>query len=200
MARHDRAGDRAKTGATYLSLIVACLIALVPLVVIVMASFKTGTEFNQGQVLTPPKDWLNFDNFRRAFFEGQMLTAFVNTTFILVLSVTGTVLIGSMAAYAIDRFTFRGRGLILFLFLLAAIVPAVTAQVATFQIIKDSGCSTRAGRRSRSSSAPTSCRSTSSSSSCAASRGRSTRRRSWKAPRTSGSIARSSCRCWSRPS
>ena len=51
MARHDRAGDRAKTGATYLSLIVACLIALVPLVVIVMASFKTGTEFNQGQVL-----------------------------------------------------------------------------------------------------------------------------------------------------
>ena len=68
-----------------------------------------------------------------------MLTAFINTTFILVVSVSGTVIIGSMAAYAIDRFDFRGRGLILFLFLLAAIVPAVTAQVATFQIIKGLG-------------------------------------------------------------
>lgn len=134
-----RIGDRLKTGLTYASLIVACLVALFPLVVIVMAAFKTGTEFNQGHVLAPPNDWLNLDNFRRAFFEGKMATAFVNTTFILVVAVTGTVLIGSMAAYAIDRFEFRGRRLILFLFLLAAIVPAVTAQVATFQIIKGLG-------------------------------------------------------------
>jgi raffinose/stachyose/melibiose transport system permease protein len=139
MPGNVRLSDLAKTGVTYLSLSVACLIALVPLIVILMASFKTGTEFNSGHVLTPPNDWFNLENFRRAFVEGQMLTAFVNTTFILVVSVTGTVLIGSMAAYAIDRFEFRGRGLILFLFLLAAIVPAVTAQVATFQIVKGLG-------------------------------------------------------------
>jgi multiple sugar transport system permease protein len=139
MRRRRSTGAVLKTGSTYLSLIVACLIAIVPLVVILMAAFKTGPEFNTGHVLDLPRDWTNLDNFRRAFFEGHMLTAFINTTFILVVSVSGTVIIGSMAAYAIDRFDFRGRGLILFLFLLAAIVPAVTAQVATFQIVKGLG-------------------------------------------------------------
>jgi ABC-type glycerol-3-phosphate transport system permease component len=132
-------GDVIKTALTYLSLFVACMIAVVPLVVIVMASLKTGPEFNAGHVLDAPRDWLNFDNFRTAFVDGHMLMAFANTTFILFVSVTGTILIGSMAAYAIDRFEFRGRRLVLFLFLFAAIVPAVTAQVATFQIVKGLG-------------------------------------------------------------
>jgi ABC-type glycerol-3-phosphate transport system permease component len=138
--RHRGApGDVIKTALTYVSLFIACLIAVVPLVVIVMASLKTGPEFNAGHVLDAPRDWLNFDNFRTAFVDGHMLMAFANTTFILFVSVTGTILIGSMAAYAIDRFEFRGRRLVLFLFLFAAIVPAVTAQVATFQIVKGLG-------------------------------------------------------------
>jgi ABC-type glycerol-3-phosphate transport system permease component len=44
-----------------------------------------------------------------------------------------------MAAYAIDRFRFPGRRMIVFLFLLAALVPAVTTQVATFQVVNDLG-------------------------------------------------------------
>jgi multiple sugar transport system permease protein len=40
-----------------------------------------------------------------------------------------------MAAYAIDRFQFKGRKMLIFLFLLAAVVPSVTQQVATFQVI-----------------------------------------------------------------
>ena len=111
----------------------------VPLVVIVMASLKTSTEFNGGPVLAPPGNWLNIDNFVTAFVRGKMLTAFINTTFILIVSVIGTVIIGSMAAYAIDRFDFRGRRVVIFLFLLAAIVPGVTAQVATFQIVNQLG-------------------------------------------------------------
>ena len=139
MPRQRSTGDMIKTGLTYGTLLFACFIALLPLVVIVMASLKTNVEFNSGQVLDPPHNWLNFDNFRRAFIEGKMLAAFANTTFILFVSVLGTVIIGSMAAYAIDRFEFRGRRIVLFLFLFAAIVPAVTAQVATFQIVKGLG-------------------------------------------------------------
>ena len=47
----------------------------------------------------------------------------------------GTIIIGTMAAYAIDRFKFRGRSTVVFLFLLAAIVPSVTQNVGTFQVI-----------------------------------------------------------------
>jgi multiple sugar transport system permease protein len=44
-----------------------------------------------------------------------------------------------MAAYAIERFAFRGKRLVLFAFLLATLVPSVTTQVATFQVISTLG-------------------------------------------------------------
>jgi multiple sugar transport system permease protein len=68
-----------------------------------------------------------------------MLAAFGNTALILVVAIGGTVLIGSMTAYAIDRFRFRFRKLVLALFLVAALVPGVTTQVATFQIVNSLG-------------------------------------------------------------
>jgi ABC-type glycerol-3-phosphate transport system permease component len=123
----------------YGSLITASLIAIVPIFVIVMASLKTTPEFLAATPLAPPGNWLNFDNYLTAFNQGGMLQAFANTTFILVLSVAGSVLIGSMAAFAISRFEFRLKRVIVFLFLLAALVPPITAQVATFVLIVDLG-------------------------------------------------------------
>ena len=64
-----------------------------------------------------PRHWLNFDNYATAFTDGHLLTAFGNTAFILLFSITGTVIIGSMTAYAIDRYVFRGRKLVMGLFL-----------------------------------------------------------------------------------
>ncbi|MDX3312165.1 carbohydrate ABC transporter permease [Streptomyces sp. NPDC054884] len=124
----------------YLSLIAATLVVLLPLGVVVLMSLKTENETAAGSgALTFPDDPLNFDNYVTAFQDGGMLTAFGNTAFILLVSVGGTVLIGSMTAYAIDRFTFRFRKLVIALFLVAALVPGVTTQVATFQIVHSLG-------------------------------------------------------------
>jgi len=82
-----------------------------------------------------PGSFLNFANFNTAWNAGHMLTGFENTVVLLLVSVSGTIVIGTMAAYAIDRFQFRGRRTVLFLFLLAAIVPSVTQNVGTFQIM-----------------------------------------------------------------
>ncbi len=119
----------------YASLLLAASVALLPLIVVFMAGFKTRAEFRDGGPLGVPVDWLNLDNFVTAFTRGGMAMGLLNTTFILVVSVAGSILIGSMAAFAISRFDFRGRRLVVFLFLLATLVPAVTAQVATFQLI-----------------------------------------------------------------
>ncbi|RII95332.1 carbohydrate ABC transporter permease [Clavibacter michiganensis] len=119
----------------YGSLIVACLFALVPIMTILMLAFKTSAEYRSTGPLDPPSNWLNFDNFVIAFSQGGMVLGFINTGIILVVSIFGTVIIGTMAAYAIDRFRFRGRRMITALFLLATLVPAVTTQVATFQVI-----------------------------------------------------------------
>jgi multiple sugar transport system permease protein len=78
---------------------------------------------------------LNYHNYATAFTQGRLLLALANTAFILVCSVTGTVIIGSMTAYALDRFSFRFKRVVVALFLLATLVPSVTTQVATFQVV-----------------------------------------------------------------
>lgn len=120
---------------TYGSLGLACLVALLPLVVLMMASLKTSNEFATQGVLDPPGDWLNFSNFAAFFVEGNVVQGFLNTSFILVISVIGTVIIGSMTAFALDRFEFRLKRTVVLLFLFAALVPTVTAQVTTFQLV-----------------------------------------------------------------
>ncbi|GAA3786703.1 carbohydrate ABC transporter permease [Streptomyces phyllanthi] len=124
----------------YLSLIGAAAVVLLPLGVVFLISLKSSKEMaNDGGALSLPDDLLNLGNYMTAFQDGRMLSAFANTAVILLVAIAGTVLIGSMTAYAIDRFTFRFRKLVVALFLVAALVPGVTTQVATFQIVNSFG-------------------------------------------------------------
>ncbi|KUN80519.1 sugar ABC transporter permease [Streptomyces bungoensis] len=130
----------AGTVLAYVSLVAASLVVLVPLLVILLTSLKTSREMADGSgALTLPHDWLNLSNYATAFTDGHMLTALGNTAFILLFSITGTVLIGSMTAYAIDRFEFRLKKPVMALFLVATLVPGVTTQVATFQVVNSFG-------------------------------------------------------------
>ncbi|MDQ1049326.1 carbohydrate ABC transporter permease [Streptomyces sp. V4I2] len=124
----------------YLSLIAATILVLLPLGVVLLTSLKSSKELAGGSgALSLPDSLFNVDNYVTAFQDGRMLTAFTNTAIILVVAIGGTVLIGSMTAYAIDRFTFRFKKLVVALFLVAALVPGVTTQVATFQIVNSFG-------------------------------------------------------------
>ena len=126
------------TTAKYLSLVIGALVALVPLLVVAITSLKSAKDYATSGPLDLPRA-LTFSNFTTAFTTAGMGTAFLNTTFILVVSVTGTIIIGSMTAYAIDRFEFRLKRLVVALFLLATLVPGVTTQVATFQVVDGLG-------------------------------------------------------------
>lgn len=121
--------------AKYFTLIMAALFTFVPLIVVVLASFKTPQEYATTGPFVPPGNWFNFANYATAFTQGGMVLGFFNTIVIMGVSLVITILMGTMAAYAIDRFEFRGRGLVMALFLIATLVPSVTTQVATFQII-----------------------------------------------------------------
>ncbi|MFF1325967.1 carbohydrate ABC transporter permease [Streptomyces chartreusis] len=124
----------------YVSLIVATVVVLLPPAAVVLTSLKSEREMANGSgALALPDDLLNFSNYATAFQDGRMLAAFADTAVILLLAVGGTVLIGSMTAYAIDRFTFRFKKPVVALFLVAALVPGVTTQVATFQIVNSLG-------------------------------------------------------------
>lgn len=124
----------------YLSLVLASVAVVLPLLAVLLTSLRTSEEATAGRnPLAAPADWFNLGNFAIAFTDGQMARALWNTTFILVFALIGTVLIGSMTAYAVDRFHFRAKKLVMALFLVATLVPSVTTQVATYEVVSALG-------------------------------------------------------------
>ncbi|MEX1029750.1 MAG: carbohydrate ABC transporter permease [Paenibacillaceae bacterium] len=123
----------------YLTLIVGVLAALVPITVVLFTSLKTPDENAHTSALVAPDNWLNFVNYKRAIVEGHMLTGFINTLIILVISLAGAILFATMISYILDRFNFRGKKLMLNMFVLAVLMPGVIMQVSIFQIINHLG-------------------------------------------------------------
>ena len=125
--------------AKYASLVVGSLVVSIPLIALFIAALKTPEEMARTAPFDPPSNWFNFDNFLMAFEKANMLQGLINTSIILFFSLIGTILLGTVTAYILDRFDFTGRKLVMWAFLAAALVPGVTTQVATFQIVNALG-------------------------------------------------------------
>ncbi|MBE5876470.1 MAG: carbohydrate ABC transporter permease [Lachnospiraceae bacterium] len=119
----------------YASLIFFSFVAVLPIVSCVITAFKTEEEYQTTSVMTMPENWFNFDNFIEAFQKADMGRAFINSTIILIFVVAGSVMIGSMLAYVLNRFKFPGNGLIRSLFLFATLLPGIAMQVSTYQLM-----------------------------------------------------------------
>ena len=96
----------------YFMLILATIVALVPVCVCILTAFKTTEEYNSTSVLDLPKSFLNFENFKVAFQQANMLRGFLNTALVLIVVLTVSVFIGSMLAYVLNRFKFKGNAII----------------------------------------------------------------------------------------
>ena len=116
-------------------LIIAALVAVVPILVCIFAAFKTNDEYASSTALQLPKSFLYFDNFRIAIEKANMLKCFANTFIVLIVVLFCSVLISAMTAYVLNRFTFPGRGMIENLFLFASLLPGIAMQVTIYQIM-----------------------------------------------------------------
>lgn len=123
----------------YFSLIFFSFVALLPVVSCLITAFKTKEEYESTNVMTLPESWLNFDNFVQVWNDADMGRAFLNSAIVLVFVVLGSVMVGSMIAYVLNRFTFPGNGLIRSLFLFATLLPGIAMQVATYQLMYQIG-------------------------------------------------------------
>lgn len=136
-------GARVKRGIfktlEYLALLLACFIALLPIISSFMTSFKTGEEYGTTNAMTPPANWFNFDNYVQVWTEGNMLEAFLTSASVVIVVVAVSVMMGSMLAYVLNRFRFPGNGLIRNLFMIATLIPGIAMQVTTYQIMRDLG-------------------------------------------------------------
>ncbi|MCW3819170.1 carbohydrate ABC transporter permease [Micromonospora sp. DR5-3] len=109
-----------------------------PLLWVVMSAFKGDSEvIREPLSLIPSK--LHWDNFSRAWLGGHLGSFFLNTVLVLAGSVTLTMLLGSMAAYALARYEFRGNRLIYYMFLSGLTLPVYLAAVPLFKGVYNMG-------------------------------------------------------------
>ncbi len=117
----------------YLVLIIGSFISLAPVCVCVLTAFKTEEEYNTSSVLALPKSFTYFENFKVAMEKANMLRGFFNT------ALTASIFIGSMLAYVLNRFKFKGNSVIQSLFTFAALIPGIATQVTVYQIMYSLG-------------------------------------------------------------
>lgn len=122
----------------YLLLSLAAFTVLFPPYVVVMNAFK-GKGEGDSSPFTLPESFLNLENFRAAFEKAHLLQAFGNTAIIILVSLLGNIVFGTMISYCLSRIPFKGRKLVLALFLFASIIPTITTQVVIFSLIQSLG-------------------------------------------------------------
>src|SRR3954470_8926857 len=105
----------------YLLLLVAVAIVVTPFITMAFDSLKSNTEF-YANVWSYPAD-PKFENYRYAWFDVGVLRFMANSVIVAGGSMLLTVALGSLAAFAFVRFSFRGKQALFLLFVTMLIVP-----------------------------------------------------------------------------
>ena len=123
-------------------IICICMVAIVlaPIVLTFFASLKTKTDMiNTSPLLLPPFDRVTFENYEEVLTDKQLLVGFKNTGIILAVSLFFNVIFGTITAFIIERFQFKGKKIIVGLFFLGMLIPTFVTEIARFQIIQKLG-------------------------------------------------------------
>jgi multiple sugar transport system permease protein len=97
---------------------------LLPVVWIIMLSFKPQSETAAGSPQFLPKDW-TWDNFSSVLQNDDFQRALINSFGISIIATVLSVILATLTAYAIARLQFRGKKLVLSLALAIAMFPVV---------------------------------------------------------------------------
>jgi multiple sugar transport system permease protein len=122
----------------YTMLVAMVIVVIIPIWPIVLGSLKTVDDFRSSNAFALPKVWM-WKNYADAFVDGGMAVGFLNTLLVLVASLLITIFSGSMTAYVLSRFNFKGKAIIKSAFLLVSLIPSITTQVITYRIVNAMG-------------------------------------------------------------
>ncbi|MEV0732599.1 MULTISPECIES: carbohydrate ABC transporter permease [Polymorphospora] len=110
---------------------VVVVFALTPVLWIASLSFKTPGTLTDGNFI--PREW-TLENYRTIFQTDQFIRALINSIGIAMISTVIAVVLGMLAAYAIARLDFPGKGLLVGVSLLIAMFPQVSLVSPLFDI------------------------------------------------------------------
>lgn len=123
----------------YVILLCGVFLVFAPLFILIIVSLKGNAEYLAKGVYAWPENILNFQNYIKAFLEGEFAIGFWNTFQLILFSVPIALLLGTMVAYALGRFEFKLKKVLFAAFLIPTFIPGMTVTIATFTIIKALG-------------------------------------------------------------
>ena len=118
------------TSLKYIIVIITTILALYPLYFVFINSFKNRIGYATDKIGFPTK--VVFENFLKIFENSKIILWFSNTIFITVVSVTISLLIGSLAAFALSKMKFKGQSFILNSIISLMIVPIIVMIIPLF--------------------------------------------------------------------
>lgn len=121
----------------YAFLVLYGFVCLYPFFLMIVSSFK-----ETGDIFTDPfglPSNPSFEAYRTAWDIGNFSSYFWNSVFVTVTSVAIILLVGSMAAYPIGRYEFRGRGFLYVYFLSGLMLPIKLGIVPLFFLMTSLG-------------------------------------------------------------
>ena len=113
------------------------IIVILPILLTLFAALKTKTAINTTSPLAcPALHDMTFDNFKKVLTDRYLVVGFRNTALILVVSLFFNVVFGTMTAFILERFEFRGKKFVISLFFLGMLIPSFVTEIARFRIIQ----------------------------------------------------------------
>jgi raffinose/stachyose/melibiose transport system permease protein len=113
------------------------VLILYPLFNMIMSSFKSTRDIMRFPFSLPKA--FDFSNYVSAWVDKGFSGYFLNSLYYTLGSMAFVVLFGSMAAFGVSRYIFKGNTLLYMLFLSGIMLPLKAAVIPLFQIIKGFG-------------------------------------------------------------
>ncbi|WP_437323047.1 carbohydrate ABC transporter permease [Sorangium sp. So ce381] len=133
-ARRRSLGQGASRALLYVLVAAVLVFTVFPFVWAFVSSIKPDDEL----FTTPVRYWpgrATLDNYRLVLANGEFQTALLNSVIVAVSVTAVSLAVGSLAAYALGRFRFRGRSLVLYVVLGMTIFPQIAVLGALFEMI-----------------------------------------------------------------
>ena len=124
---------------TFKQIICLCMVAIVlaPILLTFFVSLKTKADMaTTSPLLLPAWDRVTFENFQDVLTDKYLLLGFRNTGIILVISLFFNVMFGTVTAFIIERFQFKGKKIVVGLFFMGMLIPTFVTEIARFQVIQ----------------------------------------------------------------
>ncbi|GAA4199255.1 carbohydrate ABC transporter permease [Streptosporangium oxazolinicum] len=138
LAREERRRRLGPLSAlTHVALLVWTVLVVVPIVWTFLASVKSEDEIF-GDAWSLPAS-LRLDNWARAWEQAHIGQYMVNSVVVVAFGTFGTMLFGSMAAYVLARYRFRGNRAIYLLFVSGLAFPVYLALTPLFFVVQNMG-------------------------------------------------------------